>query len=86
MPIFETPRFAEEENLVFRLVRSGALDRAAQTIEGLIQRYPKAPRLQVMKAEIAINRNDAETAFGALEAASSLGYAGLDKALSAACG
>ena len=83
VPIFETPRFAEEENLIFQLIRSGALDRAAKSVDGLIQRYPNAPRLRVMKAEIAINRNDAETAFGALEAASSLGFAGLEAALSA---
>lgn len=83
VPIFETPRFAEEENLIYQLIRSGALDRAAQSVDGLIERYPKAPRLQVMKAEIAASRNDAETAFGALQTASSLGYAGLEKALGA---
>lgn len=83
VPIFDTPRFAEDETLIFQLIRSGALDRAADTIDGLIRRYPAAPRLQVIKAEIAVNRNDMETAFGALQAASSLGYAGLKKALTA---
>ena len=81
VPIFDMPRFAEEESLVFQLVRSGALDRAAATVEGLIGRYPDAPRLHVIKAELAANRKDHDTALSALEAAASLGYAGLKEVL-----
>lgn len=81
VPIFETPRYAEQESVIFQLMRTGALDRAADTVDRMIQRYPDAPRLHMMKAEIALNRNDTETAFSALEAATSLGYVGLEKAL-----
>ncbi len=81
VPIFDTPRFAEDENLIFQLVRSGALDRAAEAVDGLIGRYPDAPRLHVIKAELAANRKDYDTAFSALETASSLGYAGLNEVL-----
>jgi hypothetical protein len=52
-------------------------------VDRLIRRYPDAPRLHVVKAEIAISQNDTETAFGALTAASSLGYSGLERTLSA---
>ena len=81
--IFETPRFDEQDSVIFQLIQSGALDRAAQTVDRLIRRYPDALRLHVVKAEIAISQNDMETAFGALTAASSLGYSGLERTLSA---
>lgn len=83
VPIFETPVFAEQQSVIFELIRTGALDRAAQRLNRLIERYPNAPRLHIVKAELAISRNDAETAFGALSQASSLGYAELKKTLAA---
>ena len=83
VPIFETPGFAEQENLIATLIRAGAIDRAANMLTALIRRYPDAPGLQISKALIAVSQKDADAALDALSAASSLGYDGLQKALTA---
>lgn len=83
VPIFETPKFAEQQSVIYQMIRAGALDRAVERLDRLIQHFPQAPRLQIVKAQIAISQNDVDTAFGALTEASSLGYAELKKTLAA---
>lgn len=83
VPIFETPKFAEQQTVIYQMIRAGALDQAAGRLDLLIQRFPDAPRLQIVKAEFAISRNDTEAALAALTEASSLGFAEMEKALAA---
>lgn len=83
VPIFETPKFVEQQTVIYRMVLAGTLDQAAERLDRLIQRFPKAPRLQIVKAEIAINRNDAKAAIAALTEAASLGFAEMEMALAA---
>ncbi len=83
VPIFETPRFAEQQTVIHQMIRAGALDQAAERLDALIQLFPDAPRLQIAKAEIAISRNDAEAAVRALTEASSMGFAEWEKVLAA---
>lgn len=83
VPIFETPKFAEQQGAIYQMIRAGALGRAAERLDRLIQHYPDAPRLWIVKAEIAISQNDADTAIDALSEASSLGFAELRKVLTA---
>jgi len=83
VPVFETPKFAEQYTVIYQMIRAGALDQAAKRLDVMFQRFPDAPRLQIAKAEIAISRNDEETAVAALTEASSLGFAEMEKALAA---
>ncbi len=81
VPYFDTPKYSEQQIVIYQLARAGALDRAEQRLDQMIQYFPDAPQLHIMKAQIAINRRDDEAAIGALIRASSLGHANLQKTL-----
>lgn len=83
VPIFDAPKFAEQEIVLDQMIRAGALDQAADGLKTMMRRFPKAPRLRILQAEIAISRSDTDTAIAALAEASALGAAELDETLAA---
>ena len=83
VPNFDAPRFAEQQIVVEQMIRAKALDQATEGLDAMIQRFPEAPRLRILKAEVAISRQDPETAIAALTEASALGSVELAETLAA---